>query len=151
MKLTRKDRSTRSQIYLKVITCTRNRTWTGLGLNPGLRGDRPATNRLCHGTTWHEFSYSLISRHILWRTVDCWDYTLSNQEDTSKVCIGAGLGGGGLGLRRVIIYAYTSLCKSQIQVDNPSQAQSAADNFNNTDILWDGVRKLKWHKIFRIK
>jgi hypothetical protein len=29
---------------------TTNPTWTGPGSNPGLRGDRPATNRLSHGT-----------------------------------------------------------------------------------------------------
>jgi hypothetical protein len=29
---------------------TTNLTWTDLGLNPGLRGEMPATNRLSHGT-----------------------------------------------------------------------------------------------------
>jgi len=28
-----------------------NSTWTGLVTNPGRRAKRPATNRLCHGTT----------------------------------------------------------------------------------------------------
>jgi hypothetical protein len=27
-----------------------NPTWTDLGSNPGLRGERPSTNRLSHGT-----------------------------------------------------------------------------------------------------
>jgi hypothetical protein len=30
---------------------TTNPTWTDLGLNPGLRGERAATNRLSHGRT----------------------------------------------------------------------------------------------------
>jgi hypothetical protein len=29
---------------------TTNPTWTDLGANPGPRGERPATNRLSHGT-----------------------------------------------------------------------------------------------------
>jgi hypothetical protein len=29
---------------------TTNPTWTEPGLNPGLRGERPATNRVSHGT-----------------------------------------------------------------------------------------------------
>jgi hypothetical protein len=29
---------------------TTNPTWTGPGSNPGLRGERLATNRLSHGT-----------------------------------------------------------------------------------------------------
>jgi hypothetical protein len=28
-----------------------NATWTDPGMNPGLRGERPATNRLSYGTT----------------------------------------------------------------------------------------------------
>jgi hypothetical protein len=31
---------------------TTNLTWTDLGSNPGLRGERPATNRLSHGTAY---------------------------------------------------------------------------------------------------
>jgi hypothetical protein len=29
-------------------------TWIDPGANPGLRGERPATNRLSHGTACHE-------------------------------------------------------------------------------------------------
>jgi hypothetical protein len=32
---------------------TTNPTWTDPGSNPGLRGERPATNRLSHGTALH--------------------------------------------------------------------------------------------------
>ena len=31
---------------------TKNPTWTDPGLNPGLRGERPATNHVSHGTAW---------------------------------------------------------------------------------------------------
>jgi hypothetical protein len=31
---------------------TTNLTWIDLGSNPGLRGERPATNRLSHGTAY---------------------------------------------------------------------------------------------------
>jgi hypothetical protein len=43
MKLTGENRSTRGK-------ATTNPTWTGAESNPGLRGERPATNRLSHGT-----------------------------------------------------------------------------------------------------
>jgi hypothetical protein len=35
---------------------TTNLTWTDLGSNPGLRGERPATNRLSHGKVKVKFS-----------------------------------------------------------------------------------------------
>jgi hypothetical protein len=31
---------------------TTNHTWIDPGANPGLRGERPATNRLSHGTAY---------------------------------------------------------------------------------------------------
>jgi hypothetical protein len=34
------------------LLSTTNSTWTGPGSNPGLRGERPATNRLSHGTAY---------------------------------------------------------------------------------------------------
>jgi hypothetical protein len=36
---------------------TTNHTWIDPGANPGLRGERPATNRLSHGTARY-FTYS---------------------------------------------------------------------------------------------
>jgi hypothetical protein len=33
---------------------TTNPTWIDPGMNPGLRGERPATNRLSHGTAFIE-------------------------------------------------------------------------------------------------
>jgi hypothetical protein len=44
MKLTGENRSTRGETYPSATLCTTNPTWTDPGLNPGLRGERPATN-----------------------------------------------------------------------------------------------------------
>jgi hypothetical protein len=35
--------------------CTTNPTWIDPGANPELRGERPATNRLSHGTAYDDF------------------------------------------------------------------------------------------------
>jgi hypothetical protein len=58
MKLTGEKRSTRGKTCPSAILSTINPTWTGPGSNPGLRGGRPATNRLSHGTA-----------HLLYLTV----------------------------------------------------------------------------------
>jgi hypothetical protein len=50
MKLTGENRSTRIKTCPSVTLSTTNPTWTDPGSNPGLRGERPATNRLSHGT-----------------------------------------------------------------------------------------------------
>jgi hypothetical protein len=50
MKLTGENRSTQGKTFPSAILSTTNPTWTDPGSNPGLRGDRPATNRLSHGT-----------------------------------------------------------------------------------------------------
>ena len=42
------NRSTRRKICPSATLSTTNPTWTGLGVNPGLRGERPTTNRLGH-------------------------------------------------------------------------------------------------------
>jgi hypothetical protein len=49
MKLTGGNRSTRGKPCSNA-TSTTNPTWTDPGSNPGLRSERPATNRLSHGT-----------------------------------------------------------------------------------------------------
>jgi hypothetical protein len=46
MKLTGENRSTRGKTCPSATLSTPNPTWTDPGSNPGLRGDRPATNRL---------------------------------------------------------------------------------------------------------
>jgi hypothetical protein len=50
MKLTGENRSTRGKTRPIATLSTTNPTWTDPGSNPGLRGKRPATNRLSHGT-----------------------------------------------------------------------------------------------------
>jgi hypothetical protein len=52
MKLTGDNRSTRGKTCPSATLSTTNPTWTNPGSNPGLRGERPATNRLSHGTAF---------------------------------------------------------------------------------------------------
>jgi hypothetical protein len=63
MKLTGENRSTRRKSCPSITLSTTNLTWNDLGSSPGLRGERPATNRLSHSTaprttyTGHEPRY----------------------------------------------------------------------------------------------
>jgi hypothetical protein len=50
MKLTGENRSTRRKTCPSATLSTTNPTWTDPGSNPGLRGERLATNRLSNGT-----------------------------------------------------------------------------------------------------
>jgi hypothetical protein len=50
MKLTGENRSTQGKTCPSATLSTTNPTWTEPGSNPGLRGGRPATNCLSHGT-----------------------------------------------------------------------------------------------------
>jgi hypothetical protein len=50
MKFTGENRCTRGETCPSATLSTTNPTWTDPGWNPGLRGERPATNRLSHGT-----------------------------------------------------------------------------------------------------
>jgi hypothetical protein len=50
MKLTKDNRSTRGKTCPSTTLSNTNPTWTDPGSNTGLRGWRPATNRLSHGT-----------------------------------------------------------------------------------------------------
>jgi hypothetical protein len=58
MKLTGENRSTRGKTCPRATLSTTNPTWTDPGSNPGLRGGRPAANRLSHGRA---FSHSVAS------------------------------------------------------------------------------------------
>jgi hypothetical protein len=49
MILTLGNRRTRRKTCPIATLSTKNPTWTDLGANPGLSGDRPATNRQIHG------------------------------------------------------------------------------------------------------
>jgi hypothetical protein len=50
MKLTGENRQLGKKTCPSATLSTTNLTWTDPGSNPGLRGERPATNRLSHGT-----------------------------------------------------------------------------------------------------
>jgi hypothetical protein len=52
MKLTGENRSTRGKTCPSAILSTTNPIWTDLESNLGLRCERPATNRLSHGTAY---------------------------------------------------------------------------------------------------
>jgi hypothetical protein len=62
MKLTAENRSTRRKTCPSATLSTTNPTMT----DPGLRGERPATNRLSHGTAlrFYYFSQNYIVRHV---------------------------------------------------------------------------------------
>jgi hypothetical protein len=50
MKSAGENRRTRGETCPNATLSTTNLTWTDPGSNPGLRGGRPAANRLNHGT-----------------------------------------------------------------------------------------------------
>ena len=54
MKLKGENRSIRGKTRCSATLSTTNPTWTDPGSNPGLRGERPATNRLSHGTAFYK-------------------------------------------------------------------------------------------------
>jgi hypothetical protein len=56
MKFTGESRSTRGKTCPSATLSTTNPTWTDRGSNPGLRGERPASNRLSHGTANEHFT-----------------------------------------------------------------------------------------------
>jgi hypothetical protein len=53
MKFTGKNGSTRRKTCPSAILSTTNPTWNDRGSNPGLRGERPVTYRLSHGTAFY--------------------------------------------------------------------------------------------------
>jgi hypothetical protein len=63
MKVTGKYRSTQGEKTCPSPTLsTTNPTWTDLGSNPIVRGERPATNRVNHGTAY-------VQHHLLKKIV----------------------------------------------------------------------------------
>jgi hypothetical protein len=64
--LTGESRRTRRKTYPTATLSTINPTWNDPGPNPGLRGDRPSTNDLSHGTVYSYFikhSMSVVVCH----------------------------------------------------------------------------------------
>jgi hypothetical protein len=59
--LTVEIRRTQRKACPNAILFSTNPTWTDLGSNPGLRGERPATNRLSHG---HGPSYIVLRTEV---------------------------------------------------------------------------------------
>jgi hypothetical protein len=55
MILTGENRRTREKNCPSATLSTTNPTWIDSGVNPGLRGERPATNDLSHGTAHQKF------------------------------------------------------------------------------------------------
>jgi hypothetical protein len=64
MKLTGKTEVIGKKTYPSVTLSTTNPTWTDKGSNPGLRGERPAPNRLNHGTAISLSRYSSVSLYV---------------------------------------------------------------------------------------
>jgi hypothetical protein len=57
MELTGENRSPGGKTCPSATLSTSNPTWTDPGSNPGLRGEKPATNRLSRGTTICSFGH----------------------------------------------------------------------------------------------
>jgi hypothetical protein len=61
-----KPKHSGKKTYPSATLCTTNPTWTEPESNPGLRGGRPATNRLSHGTALsitYKLSYLLFTNY----------------------------------------------------------------------------------------
>jgi hypothetical protein len=74
MKLTGENRSTRRKTCPSATLFTKNPMWTDQGSNPGLRGERPVTNRLSHGTPTaisynvsHDYNIMLLKTNLPFR------------------------------------------------------------------------------------
>jgi hypothetical protein len=66
MKLTGENRSTRGKTCPSATLSTTNPTWTDPESNPGLRGERPATNRLSHGTAHRVWLHVTGTQQLYW-------------------------------------------------------------------------------------
>jgi hypothetical protein len=62
MKFTGENQSTRGKTCPSATLSTTNPIWTDPGLTPGIRGERPVTNRLSRGTAMTVFN---VIRHLL--------------------------------------------------------------------------------------
>jgi hypothetical protein len=60
MMMTGENRRIRGKACPGATLSTTNPTWTDPGADPSLRGERPATNRLSHGTAKPNFSIAVI-------------------------------------------------------------------------------------------
>jgi hypothetical protein len=63
MKMTGKNRSTRGKTNPSATLSSTHPTWTDPGSSPGLRYERPATNRLSHGTALYRVWQNIHESH----------------------------------------------------------------------------------------
>jgi hypothetical protein len=82
MKLTGENRSTQKKTCPIATLSTTNPTWTDPGSNPGLRGGRPAANRLSHGTALNTRAY-LVST-VEEEDVSSYRMVLRKRKDTGN-------------------------------------------------------------------
>jgi len=68
--LTRENRSNRRETCFGATLSSTKPTWTGLGLKPGLRGERAVTNRLSRDTSQEAVSYSQSTTNKMQRFSD---------------------------------------------------------------------------------
>jgi hypothetical protein len=61
----RRSRPTRSKTYPGATVSTTNPTCTGLASNPGLRGERPVTNRLSHDMALNTDGCSKVTLRVI--------------------------------------------------------------------------------------
>jgi len=48
--------------------------WTDIGSNPGLRGEKPATNRFSHGTSWNNTTKTAKARRGMALQKQAWHF-----------------------------------------------------------------------------
>jgi hypothetical protein len=77
MKFTGENWRTRGKACPSATLSTTNPTWTDPGSNPGLRGGRPAANRLSHGTAYVLVSLGCWSRQSNFRALQVWEGVFS--------------------------------------------------------------------------
>jgi hypothetical protein len=65
MKLTGENRSTRGKTCPSATLSTTNPTWADPGSNPFLRRERPATNRLSHGTAFTSLTCLICAKNVV--------------------------------------------------------------------------------------
>jgi hypothetical protein len=81
MKLTGENRSTRGKTCPSATLSTTYPTWNDPGSNPGLRGERAATDRLSHGTTTGGTYVDQVCKVTMWFVTTQRDRRSADQVD----------------------------------------------------------------------
>jgi hypothetical protein len=79
------NRRTRRKTRPSATSSTTNPIWIDLGANPGLRGERPATNDLSHGTAGTSYLAVVFSTLVDWIRSN-WVAGRKNTRVTSQMC-----------------------------------------------------------------